>query len=53
MIMDADGSMDPLDIATFVAALNAGADIAKGSRFLQGGGSCDLTLIRDLRATSP
>lgn len=48
VIMDADGSMDPLDIATFVAALNAGADVAKGSRFLQGGGSSDLTLIRSM-----
>ena len=46
VMMDADGSMDPLDIATFVAALNAGADIAKGSRFLQGGGSSDLTVLR-------
>jgi glycosyltransferase involved in cell wall biosynthesis len=48
VIMDADGSMDPLDIVTFVAALNAGADVAKGSRFLQGGGSSDLTLVRTL-----
>ncbi len=46
VMMDADGSMDPLDIATFVAALKAGADIAKGSRFLQGGGSSDLTALR-------
>ena len=46
VMMDADGSMDPLDIPTFVAALNAGADIAKGSRFLQGGGSSDLTALR-------
>ena len=30
VIMDADGSMDPLDIVTFVAALNAGADVAEG-----------------------
>ena len=48
VIMDADGSMDPMDIVTFVAALNAGADVAKGSRFLQGGGSSDLTLVRSL-----
>jgi glycosyltransferase involved in cell wall biosynthesis len=39
VIMDADGSMDPMGIPTFVAALNAGADVAKGSRFVQGGGS--------------
>jgi len=41
VMMDADGSMDPNDIATFVAALHAGADVAKGSRFMQGGGSSD------------
>jgi glycosyltransferase involved in cell wall biosynthesis len=46
IMMDADGSMDPLDIATFVAALEAGADVAKGSRFLQGGGSTDMTTLR-------
>jgi glycosyltransferase involved in cell wall biosynthesis len=46
VMMDADGSMDPLDIGTFVAALQAGADVAKGSRFLQGGGSADLTMLR-------
>ena len=48
VMMDADGSMDPRDIGTFVAALEAGADVAKGSRFLQGGGSADLTTIRHL-----
>ena len=47
-MMDADGSMDPRDISTFVAALEAGADVAKGSRFVQGGGSADLTTIRNL-----
>lgn len=46
VIMDADGSMDALDIGIFVAALEAGADVAKGSRFLQGGGSADLTTLR-------
>jgi glycosyltransferase involved in cell wall biosynthesis len=46
VMMDADGSMDPLDIGTFVAALEAGADVAKGSRFLQGGGSADMTMLR-------
>ena len=48
VMMDADGSMDALDICTFVAALKAGADVAKGSRFLQGGGSADLTMLRQL-----
>jgi hypothetical protein len=48
VMMDADGSMDPADIVTFVAALEAGADVAKGSRFLQGGGSADMTIVRKL-----
>jgi glycosyltransferase involved in cell wall biosynthesis len=48
VMMDADGSMDPLDIRTFVAVLEAGADVAKGSRFLQGGGSADMTMVRRL-----
>ena len=48
IMMDADGSMDPIDIGTFVAALEAGADVAKGSRFVQGGGSADLTRLRHL-----
>jgi hypothetical protein len=46
VMMDADGSMDPLDIGTFVAVLTAGADVAKGSRYLQGGGSADITFLR-------
>ena len=48
VMMDADGSMAPAEIDTFVAALEAGADVVKGSRFLQGGGSGDLTGIRML-----
>jgi len=44
--LDADGSADPAEIAVFVAALVAGADFAKGSRFLPGGGSSDLTALR-------
>jgi glycosyltransferase involved in cell wall biosynthesis len=44
--VDADGSTDPAEIPHFVAALVAGADVAKGSRFLAGGGSADLTPTR-------
>lgn len=44
--MDADGSTDGQEIVRFVAALAAGADFVKGSRFVNGGGSADLTLIR-------
>lgn len=46
--LDADGSMDPVEIPAFVGALMAGADLAKGSRFSSGGGSCDITPIRRL-----
>jgi dolichol-phosphate mannosyltransferase len=35
--MDADLSHDPLDIPRFLAALDAGADVALGSRFVEGG----------------
>ncbi len=44
--LDADGSADPAEIERFVAALVAGADFAKGSRGLTGGGSDDLTVLR-------
>jgi len=46
VMMDADGSNDPAEIPRFVAALKEGADFAKGSRFLTGGGSLDISLVR-------
>ena len=46
--LDADGSADPREIPLFVAALLEGADFVKGSRFLPGGGSADLTPLRTL-----
>jgi hypothetical protein len=47
-MLDADGSADADEIRRFVDVLLAGADFAKGSRFLPGGGSVDLTPIRQL-----
>jgi glycosyltransferase involved in cell wall biosynthesis len=44
--VDADGSADPAELPRFVAALLDGADFAKGSRFVWGGGSSDLTGLR-------
>ena len=44
--LDADGSADPKEIPAFVGALLSGADFAKGTRFMQGGGSHDLTPLR-------
>jgi len=48
VVMDADGSMRPEEIPLLIHALASGADIGKGSRFLPGGGSEDLTFIRRL-----
>jgi glycosyltransferase involved in cell wall biosynthesis len=48
VMFDADGSADPDEISSFVAALTAGADFAKGSRFTDGGGSDDITWLRSL-----
>ncbi|HLH29196.1 MAG TPA: glycosyltransferase [Acidimicrobiales bacterium] len=46
VMLDADGSTDPAEIPRFVAALRTGADVAKGTRFVIGGGSADLTPVR-------
>jgi glycosyltransferase involved in cell wall biosynthesis len=48
VMLDADGSTDPVEIPAFVGALLAGADFVKGSRFLQGGGTSDMSLHRKL-----
>jgi glycosyltransferase involved in cell wall biosynthesis len=45
--LDADGSADPMEIPRFVEALRDGADFAKGSRYLEGGGSADITRLRN------
>ncbi len=46
VLMDADGSMAPEEIPAFIGALAAGADIVKGSRFLKGGCTYDMSLMR-------
>jgi hypothetical protein len=51
VMLDADGSADPAEIPRFVAALEAGADFAKGSRYMEGGGSADITRLRSLGNT--
>jgi glycosyltransferase involved in cell wall biosynthesis len=48
VMLDADGSMDPGEIQRFVEQLAAGHDFVKGSRFLPGGGTADMTLLRRL-----
>ncbi len=46
VMLDADGSTDPQEIPAYVDALFNGADFAKGSRFMKGGGSDDITPLR-------
>lgn len=48
VMLDADGSTDPQEIPAFVGALLSGADMAKGSRFMQGGGTHDMEWYRRL-----
>jgi len=46
-MLDADGSTDPAEIPKFIEALLNGSDFAKGSRFVEGGGSQDITRFAD------
>jgi hypothetical protein len=48
VMMDADGSMAPQEITHYLYFLANGYDFVKGSRFVGGGGSLDITLIRKL-----
>ena len=44
--MDADFSHDPADLPRLLAAVEAGADLALGSRYVDGGGVEDWGLLR-------
>ncbi len=46
VMLDADGSTNPEEIPRFVDALKKGADFAKGSRFMPGAGSSDISRLR-------
>ena len=48
VMLDADGSAHPHEIPRFVEALINGNDFAKGSRYLNGGGSHDITPLRHM-----
>jgi glycosyltransferase involved in cell wall biosynthesis len=48
VMMDADGSMAPQEIRHYLHFLTNGYDFVKGSRFIGGGGSLDITLFRRL-----
>jgi hypothetical protein len=44
--LDADCSMHPREIVLLVSALMSGEDFVKGSRFIQGGGTADMSFVR-------
>ncbi len=46
VMMDADGSMSAAEIPHFLWYLDHGFDLVKGSRFVAGGGSTDITALR-------
>jgi len=46
VMIDADGSTDPSEMGMFVRLLRNGADFVKGSRYLQGAGSADISFFR-------
>jgi glycosyltransferase involved in cell wall biosynthesis len=46
VMLDADRSMDPREISQFVDALRSGYEFVKGSRFVEGGGTSDISAIR-------
>ncbi|MHA0289058.1 glycosyltransferase family 2 protein [Mycobacterium sp. C3-094] len=48
VMMDADGSMAPDEIKHYIHFLANGYDFVKGSRFIPGGGSLDITGFRRL-----
>jgi glycosyltransferase involved in cell wall biosynthesis len=46
VMLDADGSTDPLEIPAFIGLLISGADVVMGSRFTLGGGTDDMERLR-------
>ena len=50
-MIDADGSIDPREMDRFIEPLLAGHDFVKGSRFLPGGGSDDMSFLRSIGNT--
>jgi glycosyltransferase involved in cell wall biosynthesis len=48
VMLDADGSMHPAEIDRYVALLASGFDFVKGSRFMAGASSIDITWLRQI-----
>lgn len=47
VMLDADGSMEPADIVRYVALVEEGYELVKGSRFLPSGGTADISRLRN------
>ncbi|MDA8203041.1 MAG: glycosyltransferase family 2 protein [Chloroflexi bacterium] len=52
VMLDADGSMNPAEIRRIVRLLEDGFEFVKGSRFMTGGGTSDITGARRVGATA-
>lgn len=48
VLLDVDGSTNPAEIPSFVRTLLSGAEFVKGSRFVQRGGTSDMSWYRHL-----
>jgi glycosyltransferase involved in cell wall biosynthesis len=48
VMLDGDGSMNPGEIHRYVALVSSGFDLVKGSRFMAGAASTDITWLRRL-----
>lgn len=48
VMLDADGSMHPAELPRYLALLDEGYDLVKGSRFLNSGGTADISRVRNL-----
>ena len=46
VMIDADCSMDPKEITRYIPLLDEGFELVKGSRFMEGGGTDDMELLR-------
>jgi glycosyltransferase involved in cell wall biosynthesis len=46
VMLDADGSMHPGELTRYLDRIGAGYDLVKGSRFLPGGGTADISRLR-------
>jgi glycosyltransferase involved in cell wall biosynthesis len=46
VMIDADGSMHPGELPRYVALIEQGYDLVKGSRFIAGGGTVDISRLR-------